>query len=436
MAEFSKADVEQITSRVMVRMLKQVGTARPDDLAAIIAAEVGSDTPVAEQLKALIGKRIAAALQGVDEEDLVVAVPGVCDCADGEHHCLTVCAVDAIQKGPDGTAIIDRDRCIDCGFCVQACGSGALVERSQCLQIAEMLRARKQPPLYAIVAPAFVAQFGPDVSPAQVKAAILHLGFSNVVEVAMAADVLTVLEADEFLQRVEAGETFMITSCCCPAFIKLVEKHRPLVSHLISETVSPMVALGRMLKSREPDCRVVFIGPCLAKRAESKRPELADAIDNVLTFKELVTLFEAAGVNPGDLPDGDVAAFCEASHDGRIYAHTGGVTAAVQRAVQEKNPNVPFHPLKGNGLKQCSQILQAVEAGEAGGNFMEGMACPGGCVGGPGTCVPVDVGACGVQAFAKQAHVQAARENELASRWSEEAASFTIFYSDKQRGKA
>ncbi len=432
MAEFSKADVEQITSRVMVRMIKQLGNAELDDVATIIAEEVGSDTPVAEQLKVVIGKRIAAALQGVDSEDLVVVVPGICDCADGEHHCITVCAVDAIQKGPDGTAFIDRDRCIDCGFCVDACGSGALVERSQCLQIAEMLSQRRQPQLYAIVAPAFVAQFGPDVSPVQVKAAILRLGFSDVYEVAMAADVLTVLEADEFLQRNEAGETFMITSCCCPAFIKLVEKHRPLVSHLISETVSPMVALGRMLKSREPGCHVVFIGPCLAKRAESKRPELANAIDSVLTFKELVTLFEAAGVSLGEQPDGDVAAFCEASHDGRIYAHTGGVTAAVQRAIREKNPEVPFRPLKGNGLKQCSQILQAVEAGEADGNFMEGMACPGGCVGGPGTCVPVEVGASGVQAFAKQAHVQAARKNKLADRWVEEATRVSIFYSDKQ----
>lgn len=430
MAEFSKADVERITTRVIVRLCAMTG-AGDEDIKQVIDEEIGSDSPVAERVKHVIAKRVEAALTDPGTGDVIAVVPEACNCVEGDRHCATACVVDAISKGADGITVIDRDKCVDCGLCVEACRSGGLVERTQCLQLVEMLRTRQEQPVYAIVAPSFVAQFGNDVSPVQIKAGIRRLGFTDVYEVAMAADVLTVLEADEFLERTEAGEKFVITSCCCPAFIKLVEKHRPNVAHLVSDTVSPMIALGRMLKKREPGCRVVFIGPCLAKRAESKRPELADAIDGVLTYKELASLFEVSGIDLTDEPGLAITPFREASHDGRIYAHTGGVTAAIHRAILALRPDAQFHPMRGDGLKQCNQILQEVEKGKANGNFMEGMACTGGCVGGPGTCIRADEGAHKIESFANRAEVQEARANQLASRWANQAGDISAFYSLK-----
>lgn len=316
----------------------------------------------------------------------------LCSCdLDEPGACAEVCVVDAIIVDEEGRRRIDASRCVECGLCVKTCHSGAIAAKSQCLDLVKLFR--EGVPVLAELAPAFVGQFGDDVTVNQVKAALLKLGFTDVWEVAMAADIITLQEADEYIERVDAGENFMITSCCCPAFVKLVEKHKPNIAHLVSHSVSPMVAMGRLLKARYPGSKVVFIGPCYAKRAEAKLPDLRDAVDLVITFKELVELLEAAGIKWEDCAADEIGELNDASHDGRIYAHTGGVSEAIIRAIQERRPDLEIRTIKGNGLKECMTILQAVENGEVDANFMEGMGCPGGCVGGPATIAPVDAAA-------------------------------------------
>lgn len=404
-------NLHRLTRRILARVMLLNDTISTEAIDRLLHEEAPD---VSEHIRTKIKLRVWASLHDASDR-IVTVVPENCDCSGDEQHCTSACAVNAITQSPGGKIEILDDRCVDCGLCVDACDSGAIVEKTQCRELAQMMASRQEYPLYAILAPAFAGQFG-SASPPQVKAALRRLGFTDVYEVALAADILTTLEADEFIERSLTGGHFMITSCCCPAFIRLVEKHRPKVAHLISEAVSPMIALGRMLKGREPHCRVVFIGPCLAKRAEARRVELRDAIDTVLTFKETIELLSLANIDVLSTPP-DTTPLMEASRDGRNYAHTGGVTEAIRNAVEQQRPEIDINALIGNGLKQCNEILGQVEDGSVDGNFMEGMGCPGGCVGGPGTIIPVLQGASTVRSFALRARRAKARDNELASEW-------------------
>jgi iron only hydrogenase large subunit-like protein len=175
-----------------------------------------------------------------------------------------------------------------------------------------------------------------------------------------------------------------------------------------------MIARARLLKAVEPKAKVVFIGPCLAKRAESKRPELSDAVDLVLTYKETFEMLQAANINPEEDLEIDVRGFDEASHDGRIYARSGGVTEAISKAVRELKPHMEIKGVKGNGLKECTSLLEALEIENVEANFMEGMACPGGCVGGPGTIIDHDKGCILAQQFAELSSSDRASANGYA----------------------
>jgi iron only hydrogenase large subunit-like protein len=348
---------------------------------------------------------------------LVQLIEGACDDCIDAQPCVDVCPTGAIAKDEQGNFSINEARCVECTWCVDSCITGSIVTRSEFAQVAGMIMQRSEHPVYAILAPSFVGQFGDQVTPEIIKGALKSIGFTDVYEVAMAADVITEHEAEIFVERMQQGEKFMITSCCCPAFIKLVEKIRPKVANLLSPSVSPMIAQGKMLKKREPECRVVFIGPCIAKKAEAKRPDLQPAIDCVLTFKETKALLEA-----GDVPlDGSLGELEmeDASHDGRIYAHTGGVSVAIERAVKRMAPEYQLKAVQGNGLKECNMYLKQLEAGELDANFMEGMGCPGGCVGGPGTIISADKAAEIVDEHASQARAFAAIENQKAHQWNQ-----------------
>ena len=190
-------------------------------------------------------------------------------------------------------------------------------------------------------------------------------------------------------------------------------------------------ALGRLLKARE-DCKVVFIGPCVAKKAEARRPELQDAVDCVLTFKETETLFKAAEVDISSI--GEDVPMEDASYDGRIYARTEGVTTAIVRAVQRIDPIIEVNAVHGDGIKECMTLLKLVEQGKLAANFMEGMGCEGGCVGGPGTIIPREEGRRNVNSFAKTSSAVSALDNHKAERWMLELGSKVDLTTGRQAG--
>lgn len=307
------------------------------------------------------------------DSPLLRTIDKACTSCSKDTSCAEHCPVGALDVDPLGAHNINSELCISCGLCVLACKSYGIIEKSDILKTLKLMEYNN--PCYAILAPSFVGQFGPLATPEKIKLVLKSLGFTDIFEVALGADVITLDEAQEFCERMEKDQKFMITSCCCPAFIKLVEKHKPKVAHLVSKSVSPMIALGRALKVQEK-CSVVFIGPCMAKKSEARLDNFKGIIDCVLTYKELNLIFKAMGIDWEGINDAPL--FIEASHDGRIFAHTGGVTEAITKAVKDINPSHNIIPLKGNGLKQCSEILENIEVNKSQGNFMEGMACPGG----------------------------------------------------------
>lgn len=317
----------------------------------------------------------------------------------------------AISKSDEkGKPVLDIDKCLSCGLCIVACPEGAITDKAEIAQTINLIKKHKR--VYAILAPAFSGQFGSEVSEEQIKSALLMLGFYDVMEVALGADMITVKEADEFLKRMGRGDKFMITSCCCPPFVRMAKGFRPKISGMISDSVSPMVAVARFVKAEDENAKVVFIGPCVAKKTEAKLPELRDAVDCVLTFEELAAIFEAYKLEPGkievEMP------MTDASHDGRIYAHTGGVSSAISTSIRSLNPNLDIKIRHGNGIKECKQILDAIEQGNLEANFVEGMACIGGCVGGPGKLIDPNIGTKAVDTFAEKSQVKEAVSNEAA----------------------
>lgn len=351
------------------------------------------------------------------------------NCDSLEEPCTNHCPTLAIKRDDQGRKYIDHHLCIECGFCVDSCLAGSLVLRTEFARVAAMLYQEDDTPVYAILAPSFVGQFGREATPQVLKAALKDLGFTEVFEVAMAADVVTLHEAHEFVDRMERGSQFMITSCCCPVFIKLVEKVRPQVAHLVSPSVSPMIAMGKLLKKAEPGSRVVFIGPCIAKKNEALRPDLRPGIDCVLTYKETQALFEAADLDLSGKLGQEILA--DASYDGRAYGATGGVTAAIKAVIQVIAPDLEVRAVKGDGVKDCNKLLAELEEGKLEGNFMEGMGCVGGCVGGPGCILPVEEGRERMLEFAREALVARSYENDSAVDWELEFAQDRDFHSEK-----
>ncbi|MBZ4686431.1 MAG: ferredoxin hydrogenase large subunit [Clostridia bacterium] len=302
--------------------------------------------------------------------------------SDVMRPCRGVCPVSAVSISEDRKATIDYEKCISCGACVNACPFGAITSKSSLINVLEELTSGKN--ITAIIAPAFAGQFGAKVSPAQIKNALKKLGFSEVYEVAAGADLVAYNEAMEFIEKTKDNEADFMMSSCCPAFVNLVRKNYPELVANLSTIVSPMVALGRKLKNDCPDKKVVFIGPCIAKKEEIIDEELAGSIDHVLTFEEICAMLEGAEINPQDCEDSEEE---NASELGRCFARSGGVTQAIVNTVKELNAELDIKPVICNGIDECIKALKALKAGKFEGNFIEGMACQEGCVGGPAVLV-------------------------------------------------
>ena len=362
------------------------------------------------ELPSVEGENDAAALMGLMDGPFIVNDPTVCkQCPEAGTCCGPDCPLHAITKEAGEAVHIDHTKCLGEGNCLTHCSFGGLTEKSQFVPLISLLRNQKGP-VYASVAPAFTGQFGPEVTPGKLRSALLQLGFAEMVETALYADLITMKEAFEFDEHVREVGDFLITSCCCPVWIKLIEgRYTDLASH-ISPSVSPMIASGRILKAIEPDAKVVFIGPCIAKKTEATLPDVAGAIDFVLTFQELSAIFQATGVDPATLPDEENPI---ASRAGRIYARTGGVSEAVSDTLTRILPGRvgDLQALKVHGIPNCQKVLEQAAGGALDANFIEGMACVGGCVGGPGRIVSVEVATPEVNAYGAAASATTPVEN-------------------------
>lgn len=320
--------------------------------------------------------------------------------------CQNSCPFDAIllDRG-NHNAYIDGHRCTDCGLCVEACPNGSILDKVEFIPLIDILKSNS--PVIAAVAPAISGQFA-NANINQLRSAFKKLGFTDMIEVAFFADMLTLKEAAEFDTHVNNEKDLMITSCCCPMWVGMLKRvYKDLVKY-VSPSISPMIAAGRVLKKLNPECKVVFVGPCVAKKAEAKDKDLAGAIDFVLTFSELKDIFTVFNINPQDLKE-DVSSEY-ASKGGRLYARAGGVSIAISEAIEKLFPE-KYKLLKtahANGVKECKEMLSRAQNGDINANFIEGMGCIGGCVGGPKAIIPKEIGKEKVDEFADKSSIKVA----------------------------
>ncbi|MPM08248.1 hypothetical protein SDC9_54560 [bioreactor metagenome] len=336
------------------------------------------------------------------------------NCKQDENNkfkCQSSCPFDAISYDDSNkSTYINYDLCVGCGLCIDSCKDGKFLDKIDFLPILDLLKNNKT--VIAAVAPAIIGQFGENVTMDQLRAAFIKIGFSDMIEVAFAADMITIKEAVEFNHHVNGPNDLMITSCCCPMWVGMLKKvYKELVPDL-SPSVSPMVGAGRVIKKLNPHAKVVFIGPCIAKKAEAKEPDLSKDIDFVLTFQELDNIFKSLEIEPDKLqgiPSKDYA-----SRGGRLYARTGGVSIAVGEAVAELYPKKSqlFKSVKAEGVRECKEVLNKALSGEIEANFIEGMGCVGGCVGGPKALIPKEQGKIAVDTFAYNSPIKIATHSD------------------------
>lgn len=298
--------------------------------------------------------------------------------ANFKRPCERACKFDAIKMAEGGEAEIDNEKCVACGACVYQCPFGATVDASSIVDVINTIKGsdnNKLYKVYAIVAPAIASQFS-YAKTGQVVSAIKELGFYEVHEAALGADMVALSEAQELIDKE------FLTSSCCPAFVKYIKTKFPELTENISHNLSPMAQMGKFIKEYDSDARVVFIGPCTSKKMEIKQDSVKEYIDFVMTFEELQAVIDSRDIIVEELPE---TSLDEASYYGRIFARSGGLTAAVAEAVKELEPqDFEFDPVICEGVEKCRPALMRAKKGVLPNNFVEGMICSGGCVGGAG----------------------------------------------------
>ena len=341
-----------------------------------------------------------------------------------DQECRNSCIFDAVERMDDGKLRINPDRCAGCEACIEACKNGNLTASRDALPAMKAVREAKGP-VYMMVAPAFLGQFRGDVTPGKLRTAFKALGFTGMVEVALFADILTLKEALEFDRHVQQTGDYQLTSCCCPVWIAMIRKiYHELMPH-VPGAVSPMIACGRMIKRIHPDALTVFAGPCLAKKQEAREPDIADAVDYVLTFQEVRDIFEAADIHPEELYD---AGKEHASKAGRLYAKTGGVSQAVEEMVEQLCPDrsIRVRSEQADGPKACMEMIRRIKEGRTDANFFEGMGCAGGCVGGPKAVLSAEKGREQVENYGNASRFRTPLENPYVRKVLEELGLETV----------
>ncbi len=341
-----------------------------------------------------------------------------------ERPCRKACGVGAIGTDEYGRADIDQSKCVACGMCLVSCPFAAIVDKSQIYQTIEALKS--DTPVYAIVAPAIAGQFGPELTASKIRPAFRALGFTDVAEVAVGADLCTIEEAGHFLREVPDKLPFMGTSCC-PAWSIMAKKNFPAYKDTISMALTPMVLTARLIKKKHPECKIAFIGPCLSKKQEASRRSVKSYVDFTLTFEELEGMFNAKNVDFAQLPED--RPLNEASRDGRGFAAEGGVAEAVRRYIEKIEPGREVKTEHAAGLAECKKMMMLAKAGKYNGYLLEGMACPGGCIAGAGTLKPVKSSQKALAASKKETNMEQAGDTRYAS-WLEDLENIDEYFNN------
>ena len=287
--------------------------------------------------------------------------------------CEQACKVKAISMDEDHACLINDEKCVQCGACVSQCPFGAVMDKSFISNVIKLIKDKKEEPLIAIVAPSIGVQFKEN-NLLKIVSAIKKLGFDEVVEAALGADIVSDKESQEL---VEKG---FLTSSCCPAFVSYIKKNFQNLENNISSNLSPMASIAKVIKENKPNSHIIFIGPCIAKKRETMEEPVRQYVDYTLTFEELEALIDAKEIDINSLEESSLD---NASYFGRIFARAGGLTEAVREGLKEHNSGFEYKPLQCDGLDTCRIALLKASSPSRDFNFLEGMACTGGCIGGP-----------------------------------------------------
>lgn len=297
-----------------------------------------------------------------------------------KRPCKFSCPVDAISYDENGISVINEEKCIRCGLCIHRCPFGAIGSKTFIVDVIKAIKSEH--PVYALVAPATEGQFGEHITMSSWKKAMKAVGFTDLVEVGLGGDMTAAYEAEEWAEAYKNGKK--MTTSCCPAFVNMVKKHYPELIENVSTTISPMCAVSRMLKAKEPDAVTVFIGPCISKKSEVKDHAIEGNADYALTYSEIRAIMHARNV---ELEEDDNS-YQESSIYGKRFANSGGVTEAVLQSLKESDDEIAATVNKCNGAAECKKALLLMKVGRLPEDFIEGMICEGGCVGGPSAFRP------------------------------------------------
>lgn len=292
-----------------------------------------------------------------------------------KRPCQNACKIKAISMNENKSATIDNNKCISCGACVYQCPFGAITDKSYILDVINMLKNAKDHKLYAVVAPSISSQFT-YANLGQVITGLKKLGFHTVIEAALGADMVAQAESKEL------AEKGFLTSSCCPAFVAYIEKAFPQLKEYVSHNLSPMATISKYIKDTTPNSKIVFIGPCTAKKAEIQKENVKPYVDSALTFEELQALFDSRDIDITSLEEGVLD---NASYFGRIFARCGGLADAVAQGLKEQGlTDFALKAVSCDGIEECRVALLKKSRNLLDANFIEGMACVGGCIGGAG----------------------------------------------------
>lgn len=297
-----------------------------------------------------------------------------------KRPCKFSCPVDAISYDENGISVINEEKCIRCGLCIHRCPFGAIGSKTFIVDVIKAIKSEH--PVYALVAPATEGQFDEHITMNSWKKAMKAVGFTDLVEVGLGGDMTAAYEAEEWAEAYKNGKK--MTTSCCPAFVNMVKKHYPELIENVSTTISPMCAVSRMLKAKEPDAVTVFIGPCISKKSEVKDHAIEGNADYALTYSEIRAIMHARNV---ELEEDDNS-YQESSIYGKRFANSGGVTEAVLQSLKESDDEIAATVNKCNGAAECKKALLLMKVGRLPEDFIEGMICEGGCVGGPSAFRP------------------------------------------------